>query len=47
MKLIESLEKYISKKEEKKLKSVNWNTESGIPTIFTRGKTLRQQYHEE
>lgn len=47
MKLIELLKKYILKKERKKKQSINWNTESGIPTIYTRDKTLRQQYREE
>ncbi len=47
MTLIEFLEKYIFKKQRKKKQSINWNTESGIPTIYTRDKTLRQQYREE
>ena len=27
-------------------KSVNWDTESGIPTVQTHGKTLRESYLE-
>lgn len=41
MKLIEFLEKYIFKKEEKKMQSINWNTESGIPNIFYKRENTK------